>query len=304
MKLKENDAKQKVKNKRKPANKKQLNNKVLKAKEIIARNHAALKRSEEAQLNLPTPPRWKRIFFVVKRVFFWMIVAGLAVVLLSFIMIRIQGGTPTIFGYSIQRVTSGSMEPTLMVGDIIISKNVSSPDEIKTDDIITFQGGSEYEYHKVTHRVVVPPEQDIQGNYYLITKGDANSAVDPEIKYSDVLSVMVRKLGFLNWFFAFFISPWGLLVFIAALLILFFDELLTLVKVLTNNYEEEEDDENLGDIMSRIKQEEEEKNRREEERRVYKRKHPRKFDSTSARKKKNRKKALHKHNRTIEEKSN
>ena len=177
-----------------------------------------------------------------------------------------------------------------MVGDIILSKEPSSADEISLDDIVTFKGGSEFEFKNVTHRVVVPPMQNDQGEYVLTTMGDANTTVDPEIKYSDVQSVMVQKLGFLNGFFNFFISPWGLIVFIALLLIIFFDELLTLVKVLTNNYDEDDEDENLNEIMDRIKREEEEARIREEEWREYKRNNPQKFDNTSKRKKKYRKK--------------
>lgn len=289
--MKKDDSKakeQKKKKKKQPLNKKRLNNKVLKAKEVLTKNREAMKHPEH--LGLPDIPMWKRVLYVIKRVFFWVMIAILAVTIVSFVLIRVRGGTPTVFGYSIQRVTSGSMEPNLMVGDIILSKQTASPDEIDTDDIITFKGGAAFEYHNVTHRVVVPPMKNINGDYVLMTKGDANTKVDGEIYYADVQSKMVRKLEFLNRFFEFFMSPWGLIIFIGALILIFFDELLTLAKIFTGNYHEDEEEESLRDTMKRIKAEEEEQKRLEEELREKKRMNPRKYDSTSNRKKKNRKK--------------
>ncbi len=279
----------KKKNKKTPQNRKRLNNKVLKAKKIIAKNHEVQKNQKNKHSDCPEIPRWKRMLIIIKRILFWLLIVFLAVLLLSFLLIRVRGGTPSIFGYCIQRVTSGSMEPTLLVGDIIVSKELSDPSDIEIDDIITFKGGSEFEYNDVTHRVVVPPMKNKHGDYVLTTKGDANERADGEIYYSEVKSKYVTKLEFLNRFFDFFLSPWGLIVFIASLLIIFFDELLTLVKILTGNYDEE-DDEDLGEIMTRLKQEEEEKRRVEEKKREKRRRKPHKYDNTSNKKKKNRKK--------------
>ena len=292
--LKHSSRKAKKKNKKEAVNnKKHQNNKILKAREILAKNKAALnkeseKRQEKAKRSLPV-----RILLIFKRLFFGILIAAFAIALISFVVVRVNGGTPDVFGYSIQRIVSGSMEPALQVGDIILCKNVSDPSEVGMDDIITFQGGSDFEYNKVTHRVVVPPMQDSQGDYYLTTKGDANDKLDKEIYFSDVRTKMVTKLDFLNKFYDFFMSPWGLIIFIAALIIIFFDELLTVAKVLTGNYKEE-DDEDLKEIMDRLKAEEEEKARLEELRRLRSLKH----DNTSLKKRKRRKKNQEKQNKS------
>lgn len=295
LKLDSDKVKKKSKQKRRKTalnNKKHRDNKIRKAKEIIAKNkekpkQEAAKNVEEMQLSLHM-----RIFRIVKRVFLSILIAVLAFALISFVVVRVNGGTPEIFGYSVQRVVSGSMKPTLQVGDIILSKSVSAPDELDIDDIVTFQGGSEFEYNKVTHRVVVPPMVNVDGEYTLTTKGDANEKADGEILFSTVLSKFITKIDFLNRFYEFFMSPWGLLIFIALLLVIFFDELLTVVRVITGNYEEDEDDEdeNVGEIMERLRREEIEARVALELKKIKKQKNPKKYDNTSRKKLKNRKK--------------
>ena len=290
--MKENKEEKKKASKKKSKaapNKKRSNNKVLKAKEVLARNKAALEElhtKEKAQESISKP---RKILRIIKNVFFGIIIAALAVTMITFLIIRMSGGTPTVFGYSIQRVISGSMEPNLSVGDIIVSRPTSSPDDIAIDDIITFKGGAEFEYNTVTHRVVIPPMMNEDGEYVLTTKGDANEKVDNEIKYTSVLSVYVDKVDFLNDFYNFFLSPWGLIIFIAALLFIFFDELLTVVKVFTGNYNED-NSEDLKEIMERLKQEEIDRRVAAELKKAKKLKKPQKYDNTSKKKLKNRKK--------------
>lgn len=279
-----------LKKKRKQSvnNKKHRNNKIIKAKEIIRKKKEAPKKrskeiAESEKRSLPM-----RIFGKVKKIMIGILIVIFSAFLILFFVVKLNGGTPNVFGYSIQRVVSGSMEPTLMVGDIFLSKAVSDPGEIDVDDIITFQGGSNFEYHKVTHRVVVPPTANIDGEVTLVTRGDANAFADEEISFDTVLSKFITKISFLNVIYNFFMSPWGLIIFAAVLLIIFFDELLTFVKVVTGNYHEdgEEEDESISEIMLRIKREEEKEYQRikeEEERKLKRRK---KHSSTSKKKQK------------------
>lgn len=77
-----------------------------------------------------------------------------------------------LFGYKLYIVLSGSMEPTLNVGDIIISKKVEE-EQIKVNDIVTF---SDEDNNTITHRIV-----DIiikEGKKYYQTKGDNNNTSD------------------------------------------------------------------------------------------------------------------------------
>ena len=62
--------------------------------------------------------------------------------------------------------------------------------------------------------------------------------------------------------FDFFLSPWGLIIFIGALLIIFIDELINLVRIASHNYPDEQE-ESINEIMERIQREDAEKARKE-----------------------------------------
>lgn len=83
-----------------------------------------------------------------------------------------------IFGYSMFEIASGSMEPVLKVGDLII---VYTSDDFKTNDIITYKEKDDF----ITHRVI-----DITDNY-VITKGDANNSVDYKVQKDRVIGKVV-----------------------------------------------------------------------------------------------------------------
>lgn len=95
---------------------------------------------------------------------------------------------PSIFGYKMFIIVSGSMEPNLKIGDMVVVKETSQ-DKINKGDIITF---TEAEY-QVTHRVMDIIEKDGQNVYQ--TKGDANNANDSGLlKYENIEGKYVLKI--------------------------------------------------------------------------------------------------------------
>ena len=54
----------------------------------------------------------------------WIVIAALAVFMITFLVSRINGGTPSVFGYTFHRISSGSMEPELKVDDVILDYEV------------------------------------------------------------------------------------------------------------------------------------------------------------------------------------
>lgn len=90
-------------------------------------------------------------------------------------------------------VLSGSMEPTIMTGDIII---VSSQPEYFTRDVVTFRNVDE---RIVTHRLMKKiVEKD---TVRFETKGDANRSEDEDLIQSDNILgkvvLVIPKLGYL-----------------------------------------------------------------------------------------------------------
>lgn len=89
----------------------------------------------------------------------------------------------TVNGYAVLEVVSGSMEPTIHVGDmIVIDTKVESYEK---DDIITF-----YDVNGsfVTHRIL-----NINGNK-MITKGDNNDSPDEEMNTDSIVGKVVKTI--------------------------------------------------------------------------------------------------------------
>lgn len=184
----------------------------------------------------------------------WLLVIFLvAVVIFSFVS-RITNSSPTFLGYSFYRVSSASMEPELMVGDVILDKSVENPKELKVGDVITFDGNNDTGGVPITHKIIKAPYKDIDGVWRLQTKGVANDTPDEEITLDNVKSIMVCKVPFLTQVYKIFLSPWGLLIFIALLIFIFIDEIITIIKIVTGNYDTE-DKEDIGEIIDRLKKE-------------------------------------------------
>ena len=86
-------------------------------------------------------------------------------------------GYVTIFGTSLFRVVTGSMEPTITTGALLISKEVNI-EEVEEGDIICFRSmESNMLGQVITHRVVKVVEGK-DGETYLETRGDANPTSD------------------------------------------------------------------------------------------------------------------------------
>lgn len=94
---------------------------------------------------------------------------------ISFIMVKSvkEGKQPTIMGHKFFTVMTGSMQPSIMVGDLVIAKELP-PEQINVGDVITFK--SQNSGNITTHRVkeVI---KDGAGIKY-ITQGDANNVQD------------------------------------------------------------------------------------------------------------------------------
>ena len=128
------------------------------------------------------------------------ILAGiLLAVMLGFVVYtaicNYQGRPAKVFGHSVAKVITGSMEPSIHEGDYVIIKSIDA-DKLKVGDIITFYSEDSSIYGMLnTHRIV-----DIDENGDFITKGDANPYKDSAtVKKENVIGIYSGKSRFLKW---------------------------------------------------------------------------------------------------------
>ncbi len=81
-------------------------------------------------------------------------------------------------GYSAYVVTSGSMEPAIAVGSLVVAQGVR-PEDVRVHDVVTYA----LRDRLVTHRVREIVARD--GHVAFVTRGDANDVVDPWLAEPD-----------------------------------------------------------------------------------------------------------------------
>ncbi len=150
--------------------------------------------------------------------FFTAIVVVTLVFFLVVLVINKATNKPYVFGYATYTIVSGSMEPKLEIGDVILVKKVNSLDDLKVGDIITYHGRQgDLAGKTVTHQIL-----RIEGDK-IVTRGIAKwvTSEDPAITFNDVIGKYARKSGFLTVIYALFLNKYGFLfIIIIPLLIL------------------------------------------------------------------------------------
>lgn len=108
---------------------------------------------------------------VVEAAIMLLVVFTLFINISNYVQIKIlHKNIADFYGYAFLEVVSGSMEPTINVGDLVIINTRDK--EVAEHDVVTFTDASG---SFVTHRVSESVESG------LITKGDANNAKDEDI---------------------------------------------------------------------------------------------------------------------------
>lgn len=114
-----------------------------------------------------------------------------------------------LFGFRPYIVLSGSMEPNLQVGDIVVSKQVSK-EQVEIGDIITFEDESGA---TITHRVVDIIIKDGEKLYQ--TKGDNNNAKDIGlVSIENIKGKYTFKMSGVGKIITQVVTPTGLIVII------------------------------------------------------------------------------------------
>lgn len=172
-----------------------------------------------------------KIINKIKNILLTVILVLLVIVVVASVFIKATGNTPSIGGYMLFRVATGSMEPEIMIGDVILVKEPSDYSAIAVGDVVTYESRFGVTAGRpVTHKVIKAPYED-NGEWYLQTQGIANDIPDEEINAEQLLGVMVVKIPFLKELYSFFLTPWGLLTIIALIIIAFAGEFINVVKI-------------------------------------------------------------------------
>ena len=135
------------------------------------------------------PGKWNNMFLKVKNIVYIFITIVLSILLFltgyySFQRIVKNSDFPTIFGYSIARVVSGSMQPELNINDIVIIKTYN---DYYVGDIVTYNNNGSY----ITHRIV-----NILDSEKYVTKGDFNNTQDDVVvNKSEIQGKVVTHFG-------------------------------------------------------------------------------------------------------------
>jgi signal peptidase len=110
------------------------------------------------------------------------------------------------FRYGLFIIQSGSMEPVIKTGSVVIDKKI---EEYKEKDIITFRQGKKI----ITHRILEIKNRN--GEIFYETKGDANVGKDIGLaKKGDVLGKVLFAIPFLGYIMAFAKTKLGIFLLI------------------------------------------------------------------------------------------
>ena len=176
---------------------------------------------------------------IVSWTVFTLLMLVMAALVYYFIAVRVyaakgSGHEPK---FSLYTIITPSMTPNINVYDVVIDVKVDKPEDIKINDVITFNssipgvhGGT------ITHRVIAV-SKDADGNYHYRTKGDFNLVDDGvDVDFSNVVgkvALRIPQLGKVQSFLA-TKTGWLVCVLIPALYVIIKD-ILKIIRLKSNN---------------------------------------------------------------------
>ena len=185
----------------------------------------------------------KKAFSVIGRVLSIALIVFEVIVIIFLVISKVQGTPPTLFGYQMYFIRTGSMSPYLEPGDVIISKKYEGGELIagKDGDVVTYYGDMNGNVELITHRVV-----KVDGDK-ITTQGDFNNVADSPITKDDIEAVMVHKTVVIDKLYKIISTTWGFWLFIfTPIASLIVAEIVSLVKELKKEKEvaDENEEEN------------------------------------------------------------
>lgn len=176
---------------------------------------------------------------IVSWTVFTLLMLVMAALVYYFIAVRIyvakgSGHEPK---FSLYTIITPSMTPNINVYDVVIDVKVDKPEDIKINDVITFNssipgvhGGT------ITHRVIAV-SKDADGNYHYRTKGDYNLVDDGvDVDFNSIVGKVALRIPQLGRAQAFLATKagWLICVLVPALYVIIKD-ILKIIRLKSNN---------------------------------------------------------------------
>ena len=143
----------------------------------------------------------------------------LALMALGFGTLLVLMQTDILPGYDVRIVQSGSMEPAISTGSVVI---IQERERYQVGDVVTFGGDDARGQIPTTHRIIEDRLQE--GELVFITQGDANESpdIDPTLS-SDIRGAVIFTVPYLGYLLDFARQPLGfaLIIGIPAAFIVF-----------------------------------------------------------------------------------
>ncbi|HRX09869.1 MAG TPA: signal peptidase I [Candidatus Limiplasma sp.] len=153
--------------------------------EALLRETLEGKDNKDADKAVKGSAKWMKY---IRRFLYFLIIAAMLTMLGKVWYQKLHDEIPSLFGYQLYVVETGSMLPTLPIGTNILARQLRPNDELKVGDVVTYS----HETAAVTHRIIelVPGEDGIL-RYQ--TKGDnPDNSKDPWlVEREDVRGIVV-----------------------------------------------------------------------------------------------------------------
>ena len=133
---------------------------------------------------------WKIFTDILTAVLIVILVAIMAFNITCYVKRQNGEIAPTVFGVGVAVVVSGSMEPEIMIDDLVVYCRQSS---YEVGEVVTYEGRTV----PVSHRII-GERVDEEGNLWYTTKGDFNDNDDGEIAAERVVGevvLVIPKVG-------------------------------------------------------------------------------------------------------------
>jgi signal peptidase len=163
--------------------------------------------SEPVQQSKRSVNRISKILDMSVNVLFVMLILFTIFFIFYVVNARKNGGQPSFDGFHIYNIASGSMKPKIPIGSMVITKSINTS-SIKKGDIISFKSNNIV----ISHRVYDIYTQS-DGEKIVLTKGDANKSVDPDIVLQNqIIGKVILHIPLLGFVLNYVTTKLGIIV--------------------------------------------------------------------------------------------